>query len=604
MTLASSILLSELLMSLPEEREAFLAAHPHPSLLLEPFGWEPWGESDPDIATLAWKEATPRPESFSADALTPEDGSSVDVVASASDAPGSDLIGHLLADSLHPATRLEWLVPRRDADRPLQIVTLGRGRKNDIPIPNLSISKTQTVFLRDNGRWMVEDDGSSNGTFLNGRRLRNHTIYELTDGDTLSFGMVVKGRFLRPESLWLLCDKLRKVAGDLDELARRRSLEEQLLQAQRMEMIGRLSGSVAHDFNNLLTVIQGHLELLREGTSEADPRQQNLAAIGKAADRAGDLTRQLLTFSRRQRVSAVTLQLNDVITAAEPLVRGLLDGRISLTLDLDPDLKPVLADPYQLEQVVMNLALNARDAMVESGGALTIQTRNVERSVSFDPGDTAHEVMLTVKDTGHGIDADTMPFIFEPFFTTREVGQGSGLGLSTVYGIVQQSRGHVTVRSDGAGSTFEVVFPALLDRDLTPLAPHRIPHTLAPTERQSRTILVVEDEDGVRELLAGVLERAGYTVISAPGPALAKQLVLQHGASIDLLLTDIVMPDESGIQLASFVKAQVPGIKVIYVSGYTRDAMHDNEQLSEDETFLEKPFLPNTLRRIVDDVLA
>jgi PAS domain S-box-containing protein len=383
----------------------------------------------------------------------------------------------------------------------------------------------------------------------------------------------------------------------------KRSLEAQLLQSQKMESIGRLAGGVAHDFNNLLGVISGYGELLRKRVTH-DPRLQKYAEdILKAAERAAGLTRQLLAFSRKQVLQPKVLDLNTVVGEMEKMLRRLIGEDVNLVTVFDGRLGTVKADPGQIEQVVMNLAINARDAM-PVGGRLTIETHNVD----LDQGYARHHpdvpagryVMLAMSDTGQGMSPEVQARAFEPFFTTKEPGKGTGLGLATVHGIVKQSGGHIFVYSEpGHGTSFKVYFPRADEERASADAPRAEPVLPRGTE----TILLVEDEATLRQLVRECLESSGYTVLEAGHGAEAIQLAERHPGPIDLLMTDVVMPGISGRELAAQVVAARSGIRIVYMSGYTDDAVVLHGVLGEHMAFLQKPFTEEALARKVREVL-
>ena len=390
------------------------------------------------------------------------------------------------------------------------------------------------------------------------------------------------------------------LAIDITEQSR---LEEQLRQAQKMEAVGRLAGGVAHDFNNLLTAISGYAHILRSEFVPGDARIADVDEILLAGERAATLTRQLLTFSRRQVLQPRSINLNEAIEELRGMLSRLIGEDVDLQIALDPDLGLVRADPGQLTQVLMNLAVNAKDAMPR-GGSLSIETRNVVLDESYAAGHTGvrpgPHVQLTVRDIGVGMDFETQAHLFEPFFTTKEAGKGTGLGLATVYGIVRQSEGGIDVRSrPGHGTAFEICLP--LACPAVPCDQEEAAHE-APV-RGHETILVVEDEDAVRRLAVSALERYGYRVLSARGPAGAEELLAEHGSAIDMLLTDVVMPGGSGADLAAAATALVPALKVVMMSGYAQEAIAHHGVLNEGVVLLEKPFTPMVLLARVRSVL-
>ncbi len=392
------------------------------------------------------------------------------------------------------------------------------------------------------------------------------------------------------------------IATKLDVTARKQ-LEQQFLQAQKMEAVGRLAGGVAHDFNNLLTIINGFAQTLTERISPEDPRRGHLKEILMAGERAASLTRQLLAFSRRQVMEPRVLDLSSVLAEIEKMLRHLIGEDVELVTTLRPGLGRVKVDPGQIEQVIMNLAVNARDAMPE-GGKFLIETSNVEVDEDYTrshpnmiPG---KYVMMAVSDTGSGMNLDTQAHIFEPFFTTKEEGRGTGLGLATVYGIVKQSGGFIWVYSEPErGSTFKIYFPQV-EEDLPTTESAEI-RTLQVNG--SETVLVVEDEGGVRSLVCEALISHGYKVLEATGAAQALKLSKQHTEPIHLLLTDVVMPGTNGKQLALRLSSLHPETKVLYMSGYTDDAIVRHGILEGGIPFLQKPFAPNALLVKVREVL-
>ena len=385
------------------------------------------------------------------------------------------------------------------------------------------------------------------------------------------------------------------------DVTERKRLEAQLQQSQKMEAVGRLAGGIAHDFNNMLTAVKGYTEFLLEDLDQTDQRRTDVQEIAKAADRAASLTRQLLAFSRKQVLQPRPLDLNDVIEGMEKMLCRLIGEDVHVVTRLESDLHLVEADPSQVEQVIMNLAVNARDAM-PTGGTLTIETRNVvidrvEADWAIQPGPYA---LLVMTDTGHGMDASTQAQIFEPFFTTKPVGEGTGLGLSTVYGIVKQSEGHVSVYSEpGRGSTFKVYLPHVAESGQSPM----LGPEMSRFPRGSETIVLVDDDEGVRAVARRILQRAGYTVLSAPDGVEAMRLISESGGRIDLLVTDVVMPGLGGRDLVAHVRDTYPDLRVLFVSGYTEEGVRRHGVLDVESAFLEKPFTAERLAQKVREVL-
>jgi signal transduction histidine kinase/CheY-like chemotaxis protein len=383
-----------------------------------------------------------------------------------------------------------------------------------------------------------------------------------------------------------------------------RQLEERLRQAHKMEAVGRLAGGVAHDFNNLLTIIRGHCDLQLDRSSEDDIHRRNAEQIRKAADRAVGLTRQLLAFSRMQVLQPRVLDLNVVVADLGRMLPRLIGEHIEYHFVPGPKLAAVKADPGQIEQVIMNLAVNARDAM-RGGGKLTVRTANIEMSESDalkrPPMSPGSYVLLSVADTGHGMDEETLTHIFEPFFTTKEVGKGTGLGLATVYGVVKQSAGFIWVHSSpGNGAIFEIYLPQVVGK----VAEAEAEGKPSAVPGGCETILVVEDEAGVRELACEFLKVSGYTVLQAKDGQEALEVAERHSGTIHLVLTDMVMPRMSGGELAKRLKAIRPDLKIGFMSGYSEFPSHHGGKHPPQAFVLRKPFSLASLVAKVREVLA
>lgn len=399
--------------------------------------------------------------------------------------------------------------------------------------------------------------------------------------------------------------ELQKTNDQLKEqIGERERAEEHVRQLQKLEAIGRLAGGVAHDFNNLLGVILGRCELLRGSSAVNEDMQRSIELIERSAERGAKLTQQLLAFGRRQVLQPSIVNLNEVVTELRNLLERLIGEDIDLSFHLDWRLGRVLADQSQLEQVLMNLAVNARDAM-PSGGKLTITTENVRLDLDYVSSHSAVKAgsyaMLTVSDTGCGMDAETQSRIFEPFFTTKEKGRGTGLGLATVYGIVKQSGGYIWAYSEpGHGTTFKIYIPLATAQTQGDVV---VPQATERPGRGSETVLVVEDDDDLRELTCEFLQASGYTVIQAAGPSEALSTATQHQGAIDLLLSDVIMPGMSARELATQLSAAQPKIKVLYISGYPDDAIVRHGILEREQAFLQKPFTRHALTSKIRDVL-
>jgi signal transduction histidine kinase/FixJ family two-component response regulator len=405
--------------------------------------------------------------------------------------------------------------------------------------------------------------------------------------------------------------KPQRVAGEtvgrvwsFRDVTGRLQLEDQLRQSQKMEAIGSLAGGVAHDFNNLLMVITGHAEFLLEELGVSRTESPNVDEILQAASRAAELTHQLLAFSRKQILQPVVLDLNAVVVGLEPMLRRLIGEDIQTISVLSPDLSAVTADRGQMEQALVNLAVNARDAM-PNGGRLIFETRNVRAGDESEPVRSGtlpagEYVLLSVRDNGRGVPRDLQSRIFEPFFTTKAAGKGTGLGLATVYGIVQQSGGFISLDSEsGAGATFRIYLPAARGTPETAeVHPRR-----RPVSAGTETILLAEDEGSVREFVRRILERQGYSVLCASCGREAIAVAAAAGRRIDLILTDVVMPHMGGRELVESLRQQHPDARVLYMSGYTNDEIVRGGVLQTDTSFLQKPFDGTELALAVRDAL-
>ena len=390
----------------------------------------------------------------------------------------------------------------------------------------------------------------------------------------------------------------------VEDVTERRLLESQFRQAQKMEAVGRLAGGVAHDFNNLLTAMLGYSDLLLDQFAEGDPNRYDVLEIKKAAERASSLTRQLLAFSRKQVLQPKPLDLNSIVSGFDKMLRRLIGEDVELITALGENLGHVKADPGQIEQIIMNLAVNARDAM-PNGGKLIIETDTVELDAAYarrhEPVIPGRYVMIAVSDTGCGMDDEVKSHLFEPFFSTKEHGKGTGLGLATVYGIVKQSGGYIWVYSEpGRGASFKVYLPQI---DGTPADAAASPRTSGATTG-SETVLVVEDEPAVLRLAVEALKRHGYHVLEAADGNEAMMVAEQHTGTIHVLVTDLVMPEMSGADLAGRLVTRRPATRVLYISGYTDEAVARGGVLEPGTEFLQKPFnserLVSTVRRVLD----
>jgi len=470
---------------------------------------------------------------------------------------------------------------------PALIAMLGYNSAEEV----LGLDPKRDVFLdpSEQARLMQE--------FRRGARLDNIEVrWKRKDGNAITVRL--SGRAVSsPEET----DEVLEVIAD--DVTERRVLEDQFRQAQKMEAVGRLAGGVAHDFNNLLMVISGYTEVLLEHTAHDNPLRPKVAAIQQAADRATTLTRQLLAFSRKQLLELKVVDVNTIVKDMERLLRPLIGENIELSTRLASDLGRTRADAGQIEQVIMNLVVNSKDAMA-NGGKITIQTANVSldddlrREYSYiQPGPY---VMLSIADTGHGMDKETQSRIFEPFFTTKEKGKGTGLGLSTVYGIIKQSGGYVFAQSElERGTTFRIYLPRVEE---VAEAVGSVRSSQSATGG-SETVLLVEDEESVRQLVRETLETKGYKVLEADHGEAALRIASSHQGPIDMLITDVVMPGMSGRELSKQLCASHPQTRVLFLSGYTEDAIVHQGALEPGTAFLQKPFTLQILSRKVREVL-
>ena len=469
---------------------------------------------------------------------------------------------------------------------PALIAMLGYGSVDEV----LKLDARRDVFFNSQELDRLTEDYRRTGT-LNGVEVQ----WKCKDGHVI----VVRLSGRPVSGVEQPAEELEIIAEDITD---RRQLEEQFRQAQKMEAVGRLAGGVAHDFNNLLMVINGYTEVLLEELKSGDAMYQKVQSIQQAADRAATLTRQLLAFSRKQLLELKVVDVNTVISDMERLLRPLIGENIGLITRLSPDAGRTRADAGQLEQVIMNLVVNAKDAMPE-GGKITVQSSEVTVRQNFrehrfiQPG---RYVVLSVSDTGHGMDKETQSRIFEPFFTTKEKGKGTGLGLSTVYGIVKQSGGYVFPQSEpGAGTTFYIYLPRVEES----------PEEMAPPKSQENekggceTVLLVEDEASVRELVRETLAARGYKVLEAENGESGLRVADAHGDGIDILITDVVMPGMGGRELAKRLLQIRPNLAVLYLSGYTEDTILHQGALGPGTAFLQKPFTLQNLARKVREVL-
>jgi two-component system cell cycle sensor histidine kinase/response regulator CckA len=470
---------------------------------------------------------------------------------------------------------------------PALIAMLGYGSPEEV----LLLDPEQDVFAHaEEHRRLVEE-------FRNTGRLDGIEVkWKRKDGSTIT--VRISGRAVSSEDE--PANVLEAIAEDVTE---RRALEEQFRQAQKMEAVGRLAGGVAHDFNNLLMVISGYAEVILTKLDHDHPLTEKARAIQQAADRATTLTRQLLAFSRKQLLELKVVDVNAIVSDMERLLRPLIGENVQLLAKLDPNAGYTRADAGQLEQVLMNLVVNAKDAM-PAGGTLTIETQNIAVDETHRRGQTfihpGRYVMLSVSDTGMGMDKETQSRIFEPFFTTKEKGKGTGLGLSTVYGIVKQSGGYVMVQSEpGRGSTFHIYLPQVegtAEKNVLPVA--------RAAAGGTETILLVEDEESVRQLVRDTLESKGYKVVEAENGENGLKVASALQAKIELVITDVVMPGMGGREMVEQLARLRPETKVLYLSGYTEDAILSEGTIMTGATFLQKPFTLQNLSRKVRELLG
>jgi two-component system, cell cycle sensor histidine kinase and response regulator CckA len=470
---------------------------------------------------------------------------------------------------------------------PALITMLGYGSAEEV----LLLDPERDVFARSEEHALLIEEFRRNGR-LDGMEVK----WKRKDGSAVT--VRISGRAV--SSADEPADVLEAIAEDVTD---RRVLEDQFRQAQKMEAVGRLAGGVAHDFNNLLMVISGYAEVVLAGLDVDHPLHQKGRAIQQAAERATTLTRQLLAFSRKQLLELKVVDVNAIVQDMERLLRPLIGENVEFIASLAPDAAHTRADAGQLEQVLMNLVVNAKDAM-PSGGKLTMQTQNISVDESHRRGQNfirpGNYVMLSVSDTGMGMDKETQSRIFEPFFTTKEKGKGTGLGLSTVYGIVKQSGGYVMVQSEEQrGTTFHIYLPRV-EGVAEKHAPPVTPAALGGTE----TVLLVEDEESVRQLVRDTLVAKGYQVVEAENGEAGMAAAVRHEGKIDLVITDVVMPGMGGRELVKQLAQTRPETRVLYLSGYTEDAILSEGTIERGAAFLQKPFTLQNLSRKVREVLS
>jgi two-component system, cell cycle sensor histidine kinase and response regulator CckA len=482
--------------------------------------------------------------------------------------------------------------------------TLAALAVNDAAVEHYGYTREEFLAMSLRDLWPAEDASKLAGVCAapgSGRNRVGAHRHRKKDGTLIRVEVISDDAWSggRPARLVLALDVTDKERAQ-ENL---RGAEAQLRQSQKMEAVGRLAGGIAHDFNNVLTVVKSFTEFLLEDLDETDPRRADVQEIAKAADRAAGMTRRLLAFSRRQVLQPRQLDLNGVIGGMERMLQRLIGDDVRITTSLDSGLLPVQADPGSIEQVILNLAVNARDAM-PNGGTLSIETHNArldrpDANWAIQPGPYA---MLSIRDTGHGMDAATQARIFEPFFTTKGQGEGTGLGLAMVYGIIKQSRGHVWVTSKpDQGTTFTLYLPQVVAVKEEPAAK---PAAVAATSGGGETILLVDDEEALRSAARRALVRAGYRVIPAVDGPDALRVYMEHtGTPFALVVTDVVMPGLGGRELVGRLKVMSPNLRVLFVSGYTEEGVRKQGVLQPGTEFLEKPFTPEKLLRKIRDIL-
>jgi hypothetical protein len=452
---------------------------------------------------------------------------------------------------------------------------------NAAAVARYGYSREEFLRLRATDLLHADESGSADRMPRSGPARHLTREREVIEVEVVAHPVVFSGRSAR------LVAVIDVTARNRAETERRR-LEEQLRQAQKMEAVGRLAGGVAHDFNNLLTVVRGRSQLLLRRLGPDDPLRQTIETIDRTAEQAVGLTSRLLAFSRRQTVQPRVIELNTVVGGLETMLRRVIGEDIELVMILDPATGSVRADPTQIEQVIVSLAVNARDAMPQ-GGQLTVETST-----------RGSHAVISVADTGVGMSPEVQARLFEPFFTTKDRGQGMGLGLATVHGIVSQAGGHISVASEpGRGTAFTVSLPRAEEHQ-----PARPARRASGKARGTETVLVVEDEDGVRALTHEILADHGYTVLTAAGPHEALAVVARHTGPIDLIVTDVIMPEMSGLDLARRIQAERAGIRILYMSGYVDHPALDQAALDPEAGLLLKPFTAEALVAQVREALG